>query len=179
MYHDGMKCKICNRDHGNKVFCSTQCRLAWLKQNNTVNNPIWKKKSLASMRKALTGRTLSKDTRHRMSVRRKEVLRENPDLLDSMLIGAEEKYLSRVRGTSWRMIRLSILQRDRYTCTDCGEKGRNKLLVHHIDWNGKRKSVPVKEWNNQPSNLVTLCYKCHNGIHRHKAKDYQKRLMQK
>lgn len=63
----------------------------------------------------------------------------------------------------WQDLRKKIMERDDYTCQECGDhnyKGRGKsirLEVHHI-----------KEWCNYPdlrmdeNNLVLLCVDCHN-----------------
>ncbi|MFW6030095.1 MAG: HNH endonuclease, partial [Halanaerobiales bacterium] len=59
-------------------------------------------------------------------------------------------------GSDWQIQRTSCLQRDNYTCQQCGNK-RN-LEVHH--W------VPYRfSYNNRLCNLVTLCRDCHNFIH--------------
>jgi len=171
-----MNCKQCNKIHNNKTFCSHACRNEWTRLNNLTNNPIHNKASLEKMRASLTGKKLPKEVRDKMSVTHKNKIKDNPELLNKMLAGAEEKYLSKVRGTGWRLIRLKVLDRDKYKCQNCGEDKRTKLIVHHIDWQGKRRGVPSAKWNNRMSNLITLCHKCHNGIHRHKAKDYHARL---
>lgn len=52
-----------------------------------------------------------------------------------------------------------VLNRDNYTCQDCGKVGRggsgkDKLQVHHI--------VPrFMDGSNEPANLVALCGACH------------------
>lgn len=48
-------------------------------------------------------------------------------------------------------LRLSILERDGYTCQKCGAKDQS-LQVHHIDSDFN---------NNDSSNLTTLCKECH------------------
>jgi hypothetical protein len=46
-----------------------------------------------------------------------------------------------------------IRSRDNFVCHICGRhQGKRKFPVHHIDYNKK---------NNDPSNLVTLCFNCH------------------
>jgi hypothetical protein len=56
--------------------------------------------------------------------------------------------------TDWtKSLRISIRERDKYTCQLCGEKqGDRAFCVHHIDYDKK---------NCDPKNLVTLCLKCH------------------
>ena len=53
-----------------------------------------------------------------------------------------------------RSLRISIRERDGYTCQICGEKqGDNTHAVHHIDYDKN---------NCNPSNLITLCISCHS-----------------
>lgn len=50
-------------------------------------------------------------------------------------------------------LRISIRERDKYTCKICGEKQGDKTFhIHHIDYNKK---------NSNPDNLITLCRNCH------------------
>lgn len=60
---------------------------------------------------------------------------------------------------AWPAIRNRILERDEYRCRVkvCGASpGEFSLEVHHID--AERK-------NNRDDNLVTLCRRCHKGVH--------------
>lgn len=168
-----MLCKFCDKDHNNKTFCSKKCRNAWIKKNNLCNNPIRNPRSLGKMRKALTGRKLDDITKSKMSETRKRIVKQNPVLIQKMLSGAEEKYLSKIRGTGWRQAREKALARDNYKCQKCGLAER--LLVHHINYKG-RNLGSQKDMDNRLDNLVTLCHKCHNRLHRHKSKDYRKRM---
>jgi len=64
------------------------------------------------------------------------------------------------RGKKWSRISLSILERDNFTCQDCGFVGnRQSLDCHHV--------IPCRLFNlvrdaNKPSNLLTLCKSCHS-----------------
>jgi 5-methylcytosine-specific restriction endonuclease McrA len=51
----------------------------------------------------------------------------------------------------WRLLRLSVLQRDGYLCTDCGHFGDQ---VDHDDGDSH---------NNDPRNLKTRCIGCHSA----------------
>jgi hypothetical protein len=64
------------------------------------------------------------------------------------------------------------LHRDNYTCQLCG-KSNVPLEVHHIGyWKGDR--------TNRPSNLITLCTKCHNPAnHGENSKLYGMKSVQK
>lgn len=55
--------------------------------------------------------------------------------------------------------RLEILERDNFHCTGCGVGGKNSdwiLEVHHKNGKGS---------DHRPSNLTTLCVRCHNNKH--------------
>lgn len=55
----------------------------------------------------------------------------------------------------WRLFRWSILERDGFTCTDCGKRG-GRMEVDHI--------IPVRDAPDRgfdPENCQTLCPACH------------------
>jgi hypothetical protein len=60
--------------------------------------------------------------------------------------------------SAWKELAKAILKRDNYTCFKCG--ANSKLEVHHI-----------KKWSRypnlrfEPTNLITVCKKCHKKIH--------------
>lgn len=60
------------------------------------------------------------------------------------------------RGDGWIRARRLVLQRDNRTCVKCG-KSHGKIDVDHI----KGKDETGGEWNNDLSNLQTLCTSCH------------------
>jgi len=53
-----------------------------------------------------------------------------------------------------------VFERDNHKCQCCGisedGNGNNKLIAHHVD---------VDTRNNSPSNLITLCFQCHQSLH--------------
>lgn len=64
-------------------------------------------------------------------------------------------------GAHWGEIREQILERDDYTCQNCGrneEYFQNGLHVHHIT---PRREFDSPEEANDPENLVALCQRCH------------------
>ncbi len=63
------------------------------------------------------------------------------------------------RYQKWRM---SVFERDNYTCQVCGNRGGTLNAHHLIKWSeDKRKRYDV-------DNGMTLCIKCHNAMHRRK-----------
>lgn len=59
----------------------------------------------------------------------------------------------------WQNLREFILERDNFTCQDCGKFSMGKgLEVHHI------KPLHLGGTNNE-SNLITLCHRCHKRRH--------------
>jgi len=54
----------------------------------------------------------------------------------------------------WELVRKAVIIRDNYTCQECG--GKELLEVHHKDGTSR----------NDPDNLVTLCQKCYNLVHK-------------
>jgi 5-methylcytosine-specific restriction endonuclease McrA len=55
-----------------------------------------------------------------------------------------------------------VLERDSHLCQKCkGASKDRKLHVHHIVFRGHCGT-------DSPDNLVTMCEKCHNGLHKHK-----------
>ena len=58
--------------------------------------------------------------------------------------------------------REEALKRDDYTCQNCGCSEKSKLVVHHLDEQGRNKKIK----NNSLDNLQTLCRSCHVEVHR-------------
>ncbi len=62
-------------------------------------------------------------------------------------------------------LRISIRERDKYTCQLCGEKqGDISFSVHHIDYNKQ---------NCNPNNLITLCRPCHTKTNFNRERWYK------
>lgn len=65
-------------------------------------------------------------------------------------------------GPTYREWRASVLERDEWKCTECGNDKREDLHVHHI-----------KPWQSHPhlrfdeNNGITLCKDCHKKKHPH------------
>lgn len=60
-----------------------------------------------------------------------------------------------ITDREWRRLRAAVLDRDAWTCLDCGRRGA-RFEVHHVDLN------PA---DNRIENLVTLCRGCHQLRH--------------
>lgn len=58
---------------------------------------------------------------------------------------------------AWRELRAQIIERDDYTCQECG-KASCTLIAHHI--------IPWPEGPDEASNLITWCRSCHTRYHR-------------
>lgn len=61
-----------------------------------------------------------------------------------------------------------VRRRDKNTCQSCdqvGDQPKNRLECHHIDGD---------DFNHLDSNLVTLCAKCHRGVHRLMKKTFER-----
>lgn len=128
------------------------------------------------MRKSLTGKKQSEETKKKRAEKLKIYYASNPEAKEKLRRNVWEKYTSKIAGTGWVKISKRIRERDNYTCQMCGIQRKSYLIVHHKDWNGKIRGRSLKLMNNEDDNLITLCHKCHNGIHRHKSNDYQERL---
>lgn len=67
-------------------------------------------------------------------------------------------YYEQIKSPEWQKKRLEILDRDKFTCRDCGDK-KTELHVHHLSYEYKKEI-----WNYDNSNFVTLCKTCHEHI---------------
>jgi hypothetical protein len=87
-------------------------------------------------------------------------------------------YAQKLKDPRWQKMRLKVLERDDFTCRDCGDK-KKTLHVHHMYY----------EWDNAPweyeiESLVTLCEECHedeslnaNDMAKEVATEVRKRIM--
>jgi hypothetical protein len=63
-------------------------------------------------------------------------------------------YSEKLKDPRWQKKRLEILERDEFTCRDCGSKDKT-LHVHHCHY---ERGDP---WNAHDGLLMTLCEGCH------------------
>jgi hypothetical protein len=64
-------------------------------------------------------------------------------------------YSELLKDPRWQKMRLEILNRDQFTCQQCGDS-ESCLHVHHCYY---RKGNPP--WEYEPESLVALCEECH------------------
>ncbi|MEK7280727.1 MAG: HNH endonuclease [Chloroflexota bacterium] len=64
----------------------------------------------------------------------------------------------RLGSVAYRALALQVLARDGWCCKRCG--GLTELQVHHIQPRSQLGS-------DNPTNLITLCARCHREIHLH------------
>ncbi|MFG6315963.1 HNH endonuclease signature motif containing protein [Bacillus velezensis] len=71
------------------------------------------------------------------------------------------------KSKEWQRCRQFVLRRDNYLCQDCLKNKRitQADTVHHID---ELKDHPEKALDE--SNLISLCFSCHNKRHPEKGR---------
>lgn len=85
------------------------------------------------------------------------------------------QYAEQLADPRWQKKRLKVLDRDKWTCTKCGDK-KTQLEVHHKKYKGR------KAWNTPLRDLKTHCSLCHfeeTMIHmfeRHQLKPHIEKL---
>lgn len=67
-------------------------------------------------------------------------------------------YSEQLKSPMWQKKRLEIMQRDNFTCQDCGDT-ESQLQVHHKSYTFGNN---VLEYDN--NNLITLCETCHSCL---------------
>jgi len=127
----------------------------WLGKSKPLSEETKKKIS-----KANTGKKAPAEVRFKMSMAKKK----NPI---RYWLGKKRLDMIGEKNPSWNggisfepysvdwteTLRRSIREKDRYVCQICNkQQGDRAFCVHHIDYNKK---------NNNPYNLITLCFSCH------------------
>lgn len=77
-------------------------------------------------------------------------------------------YSEKLKDPRWQRKRLEIMQRDNFTCTQCGDK-TDTQNVHHWQYS-------KEPWDAKNEDLTTVCRSCHQEIEKCKdlAKDFLK-----
>lgn len=65
-------------------------------------------------------------------------------------------YSEKLKDPRWQKKRLEILDRDDFTCQECGDK-KTTLNIHHLKYS-------KNPWDVDNSFLITLCEGCHEII---------------
>ena len=68
-------------------------------------------------------------------------------------------YAEKLKDPRWQRKRLEIMERDGFTCRDCGTT-KNTLAVHHAYYVTGRLPWMYPSWS-----LTTLCSDCHSERH--------------
>ena len=71
-------------------------------------------------------------------------------------------YQEQINDTRWKIKRVAILKRDKFTCKICGYTGL-RVNVHHLKYTGMAWEAPNED-------LITLCMECHSKLHTDKWK---------
>ena len=71
----------------------------------------------------------------------------------------KKSFTEQYKNPKWQKKRLEILERDEYSCTECGNEEKT-LHVHHYIYHKNKK---VWEYDNKY--LITLCDDCHSNWH--------------
>lgn len=163
---------------------------------NTGKSRPWKGKKRPKISKALMGRVFTEEWKNNLSKAHMGQIAWNkgkklsPEHIEKLRIshlgykhsGSAKRKLSESisGGKHWnwqggisrepypvdwtKILKRSIRERDNHKCQLCGcpqEECIQKLCVHHIDYNKK---------NLNPTNLISLCRKCHNKTHHNRDK---------
>lgn len=72
------------------------------------------------------------------------------------MAGDKKTYSEKLKDPRWQKKRLEILERDNFTCTECGDK-ESPLHVHH-----KIYIFGNEPWDYKDENFITLCELCHD-----------------
>jgi hypothetical protein len=78
----------------------------------------------------------------------------------------KKEYVEYINGPKWKKLRLTILERDNYTCFKC--KSKDNLHVHHLRY-------PSILGTEETCDLITLCKSCHDAVHGKKKTKKKKR----
>jgi hypothetical protein len=68
----------------------------------------------------------------------------------------KSSYAEKLKDPRWQRKRLEVMNRDNFTCLDCGSTNRH-LQVHHCYY---EKGEP---WDTSSEFLMTLCMDCHES----------------
>ena len=78
-------------------------------------------------------------------------------------------YKDQLQDKRWKLRRLEILKRDKFTCQLCDYFGE-KVNVHHLKYTGMA-------WESPDGDLITLCSGCHRTTHKPEINDKRFEVM--
>lgn len=149
-------CFICNKEfkhYGERIVCSRECLSKYMSQQRlNENNPSW----IENKEKTICKRCGKEFEYTRINLHKGQ--EKVFCSLDCSRNNGNNKEFENNTGCGHKygvgfnnILKNKIKDRDNNSCQLCGDT--NELHVHHIDYNKN---------NNEETNLVTLCRKCHN-----------------
>jgi len=89
------------------------------------------------------------------------------EIIDALKRGDTKQFY---RSKEWRNKRKDIIKRDNNECQECKRNGKfsKAECVHHIEHLKDRIDLALTD-----SNLISLCYTCHNEVHPEKLQKFQ------
>ena len=134
-----------------RITCSPKCKAARISATHT--DKVVSEAQKEKQRKAMTGRTLTKE--HREAIGKGVAGKNNRHWIDGR--SWEKEGAGDYNFEFTTVLKTTIKKRDGFKCRKCDEDGTNfSLFVHHID---------MDKHNNSEDNLVTVCHSCHSKIH--------------
>ena len=150
-------CIICNKTfkgYGNKILCSRKCIAKYFSKTRLgENNPAYKEKTKKQCLNCGLEFEYSREGLHKKQERYYCSIKCHNEYVkgkEQHLKLNNETYRPYVKEWT-RELKDNIKLRDNNLCVFCG--GKEKLEVHHIDYN---------IWNCEEDNLITLCKSCHS-----------------
>lgn len=142
---------------GYSKSCGCLASEIWSKNLSDRNKTEWMRKISSETNK---GKTLSKETKRKMSEIAKERFRNsedhpmwNPNLTD-------KQRQDRRKYPEYYKWRETVYERDNYTCQICGSNKSGTLNAHHLEsYRANPKLRTILD------NGITLCETCHKNFH--------------
>ena len=78
------------------------------------------------------------------------------------------EYNEYLKSPTWRRRRMKVIRRDNYECVVCGQQGKKVLrnMINYIDVHHETyKYFQSKNPQNEIDHCITICRKCHEGLH--------------
>lgn len=155
------------RDKYSKIMYKCLCACGNVRRVNSNNLRSGNSTSCGCLRnekvsKINKGKTLSKEIRIKMSMAKQNIT--NEEYWDGFTTPEHTKIRQSPKYAQWR---LSVYERNNFTCQMCGDDKGGNLQAHHIATFGNNKKLIFTLWNG-----ITLCKECHEKVNHHEA-EYQ------